>query len=93
MKKQNDRQLNGNKSESAGSKDTGATASRQVQLEAGERSVSSDGAVELIRAQAYRLFELRGRQPGHALDDWLQAEREILLQSVPSEDRRFTCSC
>ena len=74
-------------------KGTGATVSRHVQREAGERSISSDGAVELIRARAYRLFELRGRQPGHALDDWLQAEREILRQSVSPEVRLFTCSC
>ena len=32
---------------------------------------------ELIRKRAYQLFESRGRQPGHELDDWLQAEREI----------------
>jgi hypothetical protein len=32
---------------------------------------------DLIRKRAYELFEARGRQPGHELDDWLQAEREI----------------
>jgi DUF2934 family protein len=31
----------------------------------------------LIRARAYELFEGRGRHPGHGLDDWIQAEREI----------------
>jgi hypothetical protein len=31
---------------------------------------------DLIRKRAYQLFEERGRQPGHELDDWLQAERE-----------------
>jgi hypothetical protein len=31
---------------------------------------------DLIRKRAYRLFETRGRRPGHELDDWLQAERE-----------------
>ena len=34
-------------------------------------------ALEFIRKRAYELFEMRGRQPGHELDDWLQAEREI----------------
>ena len=33
---------------------------------------------EQIRHRAYMLYELRGRQDGHALDDWLQAEAEIL---------------
>jgi len=32
---------------------------------------------DLIRKRAYHFFEIRGRQPGHDLDDWLQAESEI----------------
>jgi hypothetical protein len=32
---------------------------------------------DLIRKRAYELFEARGCQSGHELDDWLQAEREI----------------
>jgi len=32
---------------------------------------------DLIRERAYQLYEARGRQQGHELDDWLQAEREI----------------
>ncbi len=32
---------------------------------------------DLIRKRAYQLFEARDHQPGHELDDWLQAEREI----------------
>ena len=32
---------------------------------------------ELIRKRAYELYELRGHQNGHELDDWLQAEREV----------------
>ena len=30
-----------------------------------------------IRARAHELYLERGRQPGHALDDWLQAEYEL----------------
>ncbi len=30
-----------------------------------------------IQRRAYELYEQRGRTDGHALDDWLQAEREI----------------
>ena len=29
-----------------------------------------------IRARAYQLYEQRGRDDGHSLDDWLQAEAE-----------------
>jgi Protein of unknown function (DUF2934) len=34
------------------------------------------GLPDLIRKRAYQLFGQRGRQPGHEMDDWLQAERE-----------------
>jgi len=33
---------------------------------------------ESIRRRAYELYEQRGRIEGFALDDWLQAEAEIL---------------
>ncbi len=33
---------------------------------------------EQIRQRAYGLYEARGRKDGHSLDDWLQAETEIL---------------
>ena len=29
-----------------------------------------------IARRAYELYEERGREHGHAIDDWLQAERE-----------------
>jgi len=32
---------------------------------------------EQIRRRAYELYETRGREDGHAIDDWLQAEAEI----------------
>ena len=33
---------------------------------------------EQIRRRAHELYEARGREDGHELDDWLQAEAEIL---------------
>jgi DUF2934 family protein len=33
---------------------------------------------EIIRARAYQLYEERGCEDGHDLDDWLQAEAEIV---------------
>jgi hypothetical protein len=30
-----------------------------------------------IRARAYQLYEERGRDDGHDLDDWFQAEAEL----------------
>lgn len=32
---------------------------------------------EQICRRAHELYEQRGREEGHALDDWLQAETEI----------------
>lgn len=31
-----------------------------------------------IAERAYALFEERGRNDGHALEDWLRAERQVL---------------
>lgn len=35
-------------------------------------------AERLIRRRAYELYEKRGRQDGHAVEDWLRAQAEIL---------------
>jgi len=35
-----------------------------------------------IRARAYRIYLQRGCQPGHDLDDWLQAEYELVRLPV-----------
>jgi len=37
---------------------------------------------EQIRARAYQPYMERGQQPGHAMDDWLQAEYELLQLPV-----------
>jgi hypothetical protein len=33
---------------------------------------------EQIRARAYEIYRARGGQPGHDMDDWLQAEYELI---------------
>jgi len=33
-----------------------------------------------IRQRAFELYEARGRESGHELDDWLTAEREWLTR-------------
>lgn len=40
--------------------------------------VSSDDVQARIADRAYALHAERGYRQGHALDDWLEAEREIL---------------
>lgn len=37
----------------------------------------------LIAKRAYELYSERGYRHGYALDDWLEAEREILSQIPP----------
>jgi Protein of unknown function (DUF2934) len=37
-------------------------------------------AQEQIRRRAFEIYEQRGREDGHDLEDWLQAESEILQQ-------------
>ena len=33
---------------------------------------------EEIESRAHEIYLARGAEPGHELDDWLQAEREIM---------------
>ena len=37
---------------------------------------------EQIRRRAYELYEQRGRDDGHELDDWLTAESELAQQKA-----------
>ena len=39
---------------------------------------------EQIRYRAYQLHEQRGRDDGHELDDWLQAESEVKQKKAKS---------
>lgn len=39
---------------------------------------------EAVSRRAYELFQERGRQPGHELDDWLRAERELKESTSPA---------
>ena len=34
-----------------------------------------------ISRRAYERYEERGREPGHDVDDWLEAERDVQRQS------------
>lgn len=40
---------------------------------------------DLIALRAYQRYEQRGRENGHDLDDWLEAERELRGRSTHSE--------
>ena len=53
------------------------TQATSTQAETGEVSVRNSARDEEIRRRAYEIYLERGEQPGRALDDWLQAEREL----------------
>ena len=40
-----------------------------------------------IAAKAYQLYVERGGEPGHELDDWLEAERQLARTAAPLPDR------
>jgi len=51
-----------------------------------------DRLLEKVRVRAYELFEQRGRENGHALDDWLTAEHElgvVCVDDVEETDKEF----
>lgn len=49
------------------SKTTGSTRMSSSQNQLGD----------MIRKKAYELYEKRGKRPGHAMEDWLEAERIV----------------
>jgi hypothetical protein len=52
----------------------------QVETDLYQRTPITESAyAQEIRVRAYQLFEQRGRDPGHDLEDWLQAEAEIVM--------------
>jgi len=64
--------------------DAAGRAKRQVEEWAGDTKAEVKGAAqevegleEQIRLRAYELYEARGREDGHDVDDWRQAEAEI----------------
>lgn len=49
------------------------------------RKAASDGMNEAMREQiekrAYEIYEARGAEPGHELEDWVRAEAEMMQQT------------
>jgi len=43
---------------------------------------------EIIRIRAYQLFEMRGQEHGHDMEDWLQAEAEVMGKKKPSASEK-----
>ncbi len=66
----------------------GKTTSPDAVAASSKPSVSvCDDIRVLIAKRAYELYAKRGYRDGHALDDWLEAEREVLSRIPPAAQR------
>ena len=59
----------------------------EVKLESSsDEGLGSIDVSEMIAKRAHEIFESRGGEHGRALDDWLQAEREVQASLIESAD-------
>lgn len=56
---------------------TNSSAGQVMRLSRG----ADEATEELIRHRAFELYEARGREDGHDVEDWLEAEVEIVGRS------------
>lgn len=64
-------------------KKLGTTDPRQTQAAIEREGLPHSTHEQAIRNRAYEIYLLRGGQPGHELEDWLQAERELSTNLRP----------
>jgi hypothetical protein len=57
--------------------ESGEPQEASIEADTQEVSVRKLASDEDIKRRAYEIYLGRGEQPGHDLDDWLQAEREF----------------
>jgi hypothetical protein len=48
-------------------------------------TATSEDLQARIAIRAYQIYEDRGREPGHDVSDWLQAEQEIMSERMDSD--------
>lgn len=66
-------------------KSSSSSVNGGIRYGADTSGLTAENASELIRIRAYQFYEIRGREPGCELEDWLQAEREIKSRMAASE--------
>jgi hypothetical protein len=59
------------------SNSSGKPQATSTQPETEEVPVGNSALTEEIRHRAYEIYLERGKQSGHDVDDWLQAEQEL----------------
>ena len=72
------------KTKARASTGTPAKATTPITPRSREPVSSYDDLHVLIAKRAYELYNERGYRHGYALDDWLDAEREILSRLPPA---------
>ena len=60
--------------------ETAAKMGKAVRQEPAKETPRREVTDEEIRQRAHEIYLDRGAAPGFALDDWLQAERELCLR-------------
>lgn len=58
---------------------------RRLNLDQGSLELTE----EYIKLRAYQLWEQRGHQDGHDVEDWLQAETEIFGKKTSSPESKL----
>ncbi len=58
----------------------------KVEVEGTIASDVSEEQLEQIRRRSHELYEARGQEDGHDLEDWLQAEAEIGAARAPAAE-------
>lgn len=61
------------------------TAKSKTRQSHSTNAADSSGIENRIRYRAYQLYEQRGKVDGFALDDWFQAEAEVLRAQKQSK--------
>ena len=57
---------------------TSKKSGKKSQYQTVENILSAISLHERIETRAHDIYLARGAKPGHEMDDWLQAEREIM---------------
>ena len=61
-----------------------------VRVERGADAQEQGGSLgstreDRIKHRAYEIYKARGEEPGHDLEDWLQAERELATDQTKAD--------
>lgn len=65
-------------------RDLESVATSALPGEPDKAAAANSPSPEEIRIRAHEIYMERGGEPGHDLDDWLKAERELEPKALPS---------